>query len=45
MKEKDFSCFAACWVLGRLEDLPSTEQAGKTKPKQEKSFSLTFHRF
>ena len=26
-------------------NLPSTEQAVKTKPKQEKSFSFIFHRF
>ena len=35
--------FGAWKIVGN--NLPSTEQAAKTHPKQDKSFSLIFHRF
>ena len=31
--------------LHHANNLPSTEQAAKTQPKQDKSFSFIFHRF
>jgi len=49
--------FTACSVLGRLfwkivledcsglNNLPSTEQAVKTKPKQDQFFAFIFHHF
>ena len=32
-------------LLGHAYNLPSTKQAVKTQPKQDKSFSFIFHRF
>ena len=38
--------FILTWTHGmQINNLPCTEQAVKTKPKQGKSFSFIFHRF
>ena len=34
-----------CSIFAIFNNLPSTEQAAKTRPKQNKSFSSIFHRF
>ena len=44
MKEKYLSCFWLSFYFD-ANNLPNTEQAVKTQPKQDKSFSWIFHRF